>query len=374
MRVLLRKLIAQLDSTTRAESTEEIEAVQHLRYRVYVEEKGWDVTENVDHERRLLSSPGDTAPETDIVYTGTPDAVRGAIRLTTWAPGDLPESVAQVYGLGRFRGVEDHVVTRVTAGMMVPELRGHPTALTALIAGALRMVVKARQPTLWVTCCPPGLLASYLKVGLRPTGGPLVQHRTGVLIPMVGSSTDLAHLWRVRSPLLPVLAALNAAGTFPQVAPVLPLDMESGESNVLTDPARVLEALRVSPGCTRLDGGILAWLPPCLVEQIAAESSVLDVPAGTVLARAGVEQREAFMVLSGLLEESRHGLPPVPVWGGDVFGTDGALSLDGRRVTTVRAVTPSRVLILRSSRLQQALVEVPELAQAQGNRILTQQA
>jgi CRP-like cAMP-binding protein len=113
-----------------------------------------------------------------------------------------------------------------------------------------------------------------------------------------------------------------------------------------------LEDVPLLEGCTRAQ-----------LREVARISRALQVPAGTVLTRAGEPGEEFFFIIDGrarvhVSAKKRRRLGP-----GEFFGEMSLL--DGEpRSATVRAETDMRLLIILRRNFQTLLGEVPELTRS----------
>jgi CRP/FNR family transcriptional regulator, cyclic AMP receptor protein len=99
------------------------------------------------------------------------------------------------------------------------------------------------------------------------------------------------------------------------------------------------------------------------MKAVAAISRVMEVPAGTVLTRAGEPGEEFFFILDGaaMVEVTRR--KRVRLMPGEFFGEMSLL--DGEpRSATVRAETDMRLLLIQRRNFQTLLTEVPELTRS----------
>ena len=84
---------------------------------------------------------------------------------------------------------------------------------------------------------------------------------------------------------------------------------------------------------------------------IAQYADEVDVPAGTKLAQEGRFAYEFFAIQEGTAEVTREGSVLATLGPGDFFGEIGLLSAD-RRVASVTATTPMRLVVLTGSQLR----------------------
>lgn len=110
----------------------------------------------------------------------------------------------------------------------------------------------------------------------------------------------------------------------------------------------------------------VALLEACSRKQLRAVARITDVlelPAGTTLARAGEPGNEFFLIMDGsarveVSPRKRSRLAP-----GDYFGEMSLLD-GGPRSATVVAETPVRLLVIKRRDFSTLLREAPELTQS----------
>jgi len=113
-----------------------------------------------------------------------------------------------------------------------------------------------------------------------------------------------------------------------------------------------LEEVRLLAGCSRRQ-----------LRAIARISEVIEVPAATILARAGTSGDEFFLILDGsarveVSARKRSRLEP-----GQYFGEMSLLD-GGPRSASVMAETPLRLLVIKRRDFTTLLREAPELTQS----------
>ncbi len=111
------------------------------------------------------------------------------------------------------------------------------------------------------------------------------------------------------------------------------------------------------------DVGLLAGCSRRQLRAIARISEVIEVPAATVLARAGTPGEEFFLILDGsarveVSARKRSRLAP-----GQYFGEMSLLD-GGPRSASVIAETPLRLLVIKRRDFTTLLKEAPELTQS----------
>jgi CRP/FNR family transcriptional regulator, cyclic AMP receptor protein len=84
---------------------------------------------------------------------------------------------------------------------------------------------------------------------------------------------------------------------------------------------------------------------------VAQYADEVDVPAGTKLAQEGRFAYEFFAIQDGTAEVSREGVPIAELGPGDFFGEIGLLGGE-RRVATVTATSPMRLVVLTGAQLR----------------------
>jgi CRP-like cAMP-binding protein len=109
--------------------------------------------------------------------------------------------------------------------------------------------------------------------------------------------------------------------------------------------------------------GLLAGCSRRQLRAIARISEVIEVPAATVLARAGTAGEEFFLILDGsarveVSPRKRSRLEP-----GQYFGEMSLLD-GGPRSASVTAETPLRLLVIKRRDFTTLLKEAPELTQS----------
>jgi CRP-like cAMP-binding protein len=106
---------------------------------------------------------------------------------------------------------------------------------------------------------------------------------------------------------------------------------------------------------------------------IAQLTDELDVEAGKVLARQGESGQEFFVIIDGTAEVLRNDAPIAELGPGEFFG-EMALCGEDRRLATVRAISPMRVLVMTRQRFRDIDRAIPQLSQKVTEAINTRRA
>ena len=335
----------------RATTTAEIEAVQQLRFQVYVREmqRYQDVT-GADEGRFV-------EPEDDrswICYARDGGEVVAATRMT-WGGDGFSQRQIEQYQLDPF--LDELPVEVMGVGernTVLPTHRGSGV-LDQLLAFAAT-VTDVRSLRLVFGCCEPHLLPLYLRMGQRTYARRNINSPTaGYLIPLVAFLPDVESLrglgFRTPPDQLPscVQAALDRSPSVRSEALSAPGEYWSEIRRTLDD----LDAAKIST----FDGFSDSETRRCI-----ARSTVIECAAGDRVLKRGGTSRNIFVVLAGTLEV-RDGPTLVNVLTtGDAFG-ELAFLLERPRSFDVDAATDgTRVLSLSEGALRTMIAEDAVLA------------
>jgi hypothetical protein len=343
-------------------SRAEREAVYHLRYEVYVRELAKGFLRTVDHQRRWVKDPEDEEEGAALFYSGPPDAMTGTVRVQVWAPGRVPGAVAERFSLHLFPGIERYRVSEAARLVVVPEARGGAT-VAALACAAFDHLAARHDVFACFLYCAPGLVRAYMRLGFRPYPGFVVPNEDGIRLPMFLVASDLAHLRAVGSPLAPLMARHFGEGrALPDMTPFGEA-LRGLEAHYQTEPDRVWAEVRerLAPG-PETASPLLEGLAAADVERFCREGFVMEIPAGKVVMREGLVERELYLALTGRYETRVGGLRLAELGPGDVLGEVSFFQLPGRRVATVRSLAAGRVLVLERHFLERLAPSRPEVA------------
>jgi CRP-like cAMP-binding protein len=329
----------------RARTAAEVEAVQRLRYAVYVEEMHrYDHAVGV-HDGRFEE------PEDDhswICFARDGDQVVAATRVTWGGAGFSPRQVEQ-YQLAPFLAELPAELMCVGERFTVlPAYRGSGVLEQLLEYG--RAATPVGELRLAFGCCEPHLLPLYLKMGQRTYARHNINSPVaGYLVPLVA--------------FLPDVDSLRGLGTAPpgelpacvqavlDQAPSVRTEALTLHDDYLREIRRTLDALdaqRLSP----FDG-----LSADETDRLIARSTILECEAGDRVLRKGGTARNIFVVLEGTLEV-RDGSTIVNVLStGDVFGEMAFLLERPRSFDVDAAVDGTRVLSLSEGALRKLIAE-----------------
>ena len=330
----------------RATSVAEVEAVQRLRYLVYVEELG-RYQDVADREHGRLAEPEDD--HSWLYFARDGDQVVAATRLTWGGDGFSARQIDQ-YQLAPFL---DDIPTELMAigerSSVLPGYRG--TGVIDELMMHTVSFIEEYDPRLMFGCCEPHLLSMYLKMGQRPYAAHNINSPSaGYLVPLVAFIPDVEALRGV-GPTTP-------PGEFPACIQRALAHGGAVRSEVLSTPSdhwadiretlHALDAQRPSA----FDG-----FTDDEAERCIARSNIIECAAGDRVLKRGGTARNIFVVLDGTLEV-RDGDRIVNVLSaGDAFG-EIAFLLERPRSFDVDAATDgTRVLSLSDGALRKMIGE-----------------
>jgi len=210
----------------------------------------------------------------------------------------------------------------------------------------------------------PGIVRHYRQLGARPYGGRLIDLGYSPGIPLVIVLSDYGHLKRSGSIVAPLVKKYFGPGKR------APLDLEpyrhlfdSEQVPVEFDPEKVWAALqdRLLAGDEAIPTFVDALSPGALF-HLSESGYLLDVKAGDLITRAGIGQREMFVILEGACEVEGASKRIALLEKGDLFGEIAFFSESGERTATVRALSDCKLLVLRQKFLDELTTNDPEAA------------
>ena len=353
--------LTRLDTVHKAETAAEREAIYRFRYQIYIEELKYNY--EADHERKWLRQPADDEEGTTLLYTGRPDDITSTVRVRAWKPGHVPPAVFAMTSMERFPGIEKLGVSHIGRMMIRRSLRGK-LVLPSLLAGGYEFLVGEQGADLAFLDCVPGIVRHYRQLGARPYGGRLIDLGYSPGIPLVIVLSDYAHLKRSGSIVAPLVKKYFGPGKRPplDLAPYRHL-FESGEVPVEFDPEKVWEALqdRLLASDETIPTFVDALSPGALF-HLSESGYLLDVKGGDLITRAGIGQREMFVILEGACEVEGAGKRIALLEKGDLFGEIAFFSESGERTATVRALSNCKLLVLRQKFMDELVRNDPEAA------------
>jgi CRP-like cAMP-binding protein len=334
----------------RATTPAEIEAVQQLRYAVYVEEMHrYDDVNGASDGR--FAEPEDT--HSWICYARDGDLVVAATRMT-WGGDGFSDRQIDQYQLAPFLTELPAAVIGVgERNTVLPAYRG-----TGVLDQLLAYTTEATPVSdlrVVFGCCEPHLLSLYLKMGQRTYARRNINSpAAGYLIPLVAFVPDVEAL-RGLGPNTPL-------GELPACIQAVLARTPSVRSEVLSTPEdywgeirRTLDELDAQRIST-FDGFTDAETQRCI-----ARSTIIECAAGDRVLKRDGTARNIFVVLDGTLEV-RDGETIVNVLtAGDAFG-EMAFLLERPRSFDVDAATDTRVLSLSEGALRSMIADDATIA------------
>jgi hypothetical protein len=356
---MLKEMLSRLEPVHVATTREEREAVYRFRYEVYYEEFGRELG-SPDHERRWVTDSDDEKDYTTILYTGSPDAITGTLRLRCWEAGQVPHHDVEELSMDLFPGLEDLSVAEMGRLMIRPSARGK-LQVAALIRKAYEIYACEKKTDLAFCYCSTGLVPYYLRFGLRPYGGRPIHAPDGIMLPLVTVISDWKHQRAARSFLAPLARRCFAAGER-RIVDIAPFQHLFDSNALQVDGECVWHEVESALGANRRARSVLDALPASEQRRLVRRGIVTDVPRGMLMTRQGFHEREIFVVLDGEFRAESDGRILGRVGRGELFGEDAFLDPKGRRAASVEALSDGRVLVLRGKTLASLMRREPDLA------------
>jgi hypothetical protein len=336
---------------SRATTAAEVDAVQRLRYTVYVDEMGrYDGVDGAEDGR--FAEPEDEYSW--IYYARDGDKVVAATRMTWGDHGFSPRQIDQ-YQLSPFIAeLPPEIMGVGERNTVLPSYRG-TGVLDELFAFSGEETV-ARGLKVAFGCCEPHLLSLFLRMGQR-TYAPhnINSPAAGYLIPLVSFIPDAD-----------ALRGVGLATPPGELAPCIEAVLARGgsvRSEVLAAPGehwseirRTLDALDAQ-GFSVFDGFTDGEAQRCI-----ARSTIIECQVGDRVLKRGGTARNIFVVLDGTLEVKDNDRVVGVVSAGDAFG-EMAFLLEQPRAFDVDAATDdTRILSLSEGALRKMIAEDATLA------------
>lgn len=330
----------------RATSPAEIEAVQRLRYAVYVEELGryGGVADAASH---TFAEPEDESSW--LFYARDGDEVVASSRLTWGGHGFSARQIEQ-YQLAPFLAELPHEIMAVgERSSVLASYRG--TGIIDQLLEFSKPLAQEHGVHVVFGCCEPHLLSLYLKMGVRTYAEHNINSPSaGYLIPIISFAPDVEVLRGIvpgsPSDALPAcVEAVLARGSS------IRSEMLSAPDEYLRDIHRALDELH-QQRISAFDG-----FSDDEARRCVARSNIIECAAGDRVLKRGGSARNIFVVLDGTLEV-RDGDRIVGVLSaGDAFG-EMAFLLERPRSFDVDAATDgTRVLSLSEGALRKMIAE-----------------
>jgi hypothetical protein len=335
----------------RATTAAEIEAVQRLRYAVYVEEMGrYHDVEGADDGR--FAEPEDEHGW--IFYARDGNNVVAATRMT-WGRDGFSERQIEQYQLGPFLAeLPAEIMAVGERNTVLPAYRG--TGVLDELVRPLEPLTTAHDIRVVFGCCEPHLLSLYLKMGQQTYASHNFNSpAAGYLIPLVSFVPDAEALRGV--------GPATAPGALPACVEVVLARSGSVRSEILSAPEEYWTEIRGT--LDELDAQRLSVFDGFTddeTKRCIARSTIIECEAGDRVLKRGGTARNIFVVLAGTLEV-RDGDTIVNVLtAGDVLGEIAFLLERPRSFDVDAATNDTRVLSLSEGALRRMIAEDATIA------------
>jgi hypothetical protein len=335
----------------RATTVAEIEAVQRLRYAVYVDEmQRYDDVAGADEGR--FAEPEDE--RSWICYASDGIQAVAATRMTWGGDGFSGRQVEQ-YQLAPFLAeLPPEVIGVGERNTVLPSHRGSGVLDQLLEYGSA--ATNVRDLRVVFGCCEPHLLSLYLRMGQR-TYAPrnINSPSAGFLIPLVSFIPDVEALRG--------LGPHTAPGELPACVESVLARGPSVRSEVLSAPQdywseirRTLDELDAQ-GVATFDGFTDDEAQRCI-----ARSTIIECMAGDRVLKRGGTARNIFVVLDGTLEVRDGDVIVNVLSAGDAFGELAFLLERPRSFDVDAAADRTRILSLSEGALRTMIAEDATIA------------
>jgi hypothetical protein len=356
---VLANLISMLCPVSRVSCAAERQAVFRLRYRTYIEELKKDGIASADHARQTVEDARDESSQSAVFYTGSPDNPSGTIRADLYPAGEITEDLRQRYGLSRYPELQSEAVAEFSRFVVRPDARGSLAAFSLGIAIYTHAI--SQRCRFGFAFAAPGLVRRYAKFGFRPYAANLIPTPDGIRVPLIAIASDYDFLAAAHSPLATIAKRAFARGRLPAVDLNVFRDrIETEAAYFSTSGEQVIEAVRelAQTGSPLLEG-----MPAGAIEAMAAHASILRVDAGHTLLRAGLVDRELYIVVEGKMKVFRNGALLAEVGRGEPIGEIAFFSSSGQRSADVVAAEPARLVLFGRRVVDRLLQSHPGVGQ-----------
>ena len=337
-----------------ADNDEDLAAIYHLRYRLYVEDQGL-FSEQADHERRWLHDKQDEHGR--LLLAEVEGRVVGTLRMNFGADAPFDEETRSTYGLDRFTAVVDEGDIVVGTRLLVdPEQRGGSLSFQLLERGF--ECAAERNAELAFGDCEPHLVNLYCSLGFRPYRGFYNHPTNGMLVPLVIATGDLEGLRAMSSPMLRALSRRTRPSEL--VEQIRPLIKEHSPvlSKAQSDPLQYRRALTQWLGDDEVGlVGLLGELSRGETEVLLAGSHIFSCLAGDALIRDGHTSRTLYMLLHGSLEVRDNGVVVAQVSEPGALVGEVAFFSTGERMADVFAGEEGARVLSLSDRVLRKIIE-----------------
>jgi hypothetical protein len=318
----------------RATTTEEIEAVQRLRYSVYVEEMGRYHEVDGEEDGRF-AEPEDAHSCIYFARDGT--EIVAATRMTFGADGFSDRQIEQ-YQLEPFLAELPAEIMSVGERNAVHSAYRGTGALDELVAFTGPEIID-RGAQVVFGCCEPHLLSLYLRMGQRTYARHNINSpMAGYLIPLVAFLPDVESLRGV--------GAATGTDALPSCVEAVVALGSSVRSQVTAVPEQYWSEIRQT--LEELDAqqiSLFAGLTEDEANHCIERSNIIECAAGDRVLMRGGTARNIFVVLDGRLEVRDDEAVVNVLSPGEVFG-EVVFLLERPRSFDVLAATDVRVLSL----------------------------
>lgn len=327
-----------------------------------------DVVARVHHleqlpDKKIVKDDDDDVPFARHVYAGEIDDIKGSTRLMIWGPGEVPKNWFDEYNMDLFPNISELATSEIGRLCVRSNLRGK-LVVPSIVSFIYDYMAGEQGTDLNFSVCRPTLLKYYRKLGARPYGARLHPMEFGLAIPLVYVMSDYDYFDSVDAITTSNVKKHFGRGKRP------PLDMTPFEHLFAADnrqieisSGRVLQELedRLSEAGDEAPKWMGA-LPPKVLEMLAQAGFLLDVKPGDVIIQEGMAERELYVIIDGSAEVLQNDKQLTVLGPGAVMGEMAFFREAGLRTATVRAVEPTRVLVLRYKFLQELKKKDPDAA------------
>ena len=357
---MLLNFLSRLETVKQATTTEELEAIWRLRYEVYVTELDKKFLANIDHQKKWIKDERDTHPDSLLCYTGTPDNIKGSLRIDTWAAEQIPEDVYKRFSLHLFPNLKDVNIAEVVR-LVIPKKHRGLLITPALVREVYKFSAIKKNVAYWFMYCAPGLVSAYNKMGYRPYAGDLIYNSDGVRIPMLCIGSDLEYLKKVGAPYTDI-ATKHFGKTNTQL--IIPIEQLLKEGlNYELSPEQVWLNLQETVLNTNAHNyTLMSTLSEESMQYLSQKGFLIDVVPNHKIVSQGLLEQEMFVILSGCFEVTVNNKQVAILNKGELFG-EMAFFLDtNKRTATVRSLTRGKLLVLRRKYINEIRTDNPALA------------
>lgn len=359
LKKILYQLIYSLIPVHEAKTAKEKSAIYRFRYDLYVEKMNMRFIEIIDDEKKLAYDQIDKEKNTYLFYIGSLNNIKAAARVKIWHANEIPTTIKIEYDLPFLSNITEGKVAEVSRLMTKKSKVSKLYTLSLLMH--LYYFVLHKNIDLILCNCLPGLVKYYQQMGFLTHTAKLINYAFALAVPLVFFVFDIEYLKLKKSPVYPIIKKYFKNHNINKKKKLL-LEkyktlITNNDNAVISDKELMYKS--IEHACNNKKIILLNYISLAELNNLA--SLIISIEKNKFVFTSDIVDKELYFIIQGKFSIIHDHYKIGELKKGDLFGEMAFFLTSGKRTATIKALQPSKILVIRRNDLQRTIQQSPQL-------------